>query len=107
MHIEFHNPQEQVKKWVLDYVMDKLIGFYQRDRNIVSAEVYYRESVDGGDDNKICEIVLVSYGSSLFAHRRSRSFEQASKDAIADLAQRIEEESRTRNVSQKIVNYRH
>jgi hypothetical protein len=95
MHIEFHNPQAQVKKWVLDYVTDKLIELYQQqDKKILSAEVYYREQVVGGAHNKICEIVMAACGTSLFVHRSSASFEQSSRAAVADLTERIEEASR-------------
>jgi hypothetical protein len=93
MQIEFHNPQGQVKKWVLDYVTDKLIKLHQRNKIIISAQIYYREPVAGAEGEKICEIVLASYGNPLFVHRRSESFEQASRDAIADLTERIEEKS--------------
>ena len=105
MHVEFHNPQGQVKKWVLDYVTDKLIQLYQRERKIGSSEIFYRESADGGEDNKICEIVVAYHGNSIFVHRRSRSFEQASKDAFADLAERIEEARSIRSTPQ--MTYQH
>ena len=98
MHIEFHNPQAQVKKWVLDYVTEKLFGLYQRDKKIVSAGVYYREPVDGGGDNKVCEIILAYNGHTLLVHHRSASFEQASKDAIKELTGRLAVEQKTAGI---------
>ena len=98
MNIEFQAPNEQVKEWVLSFVRDKLIEFHQSNKDISRAQVYFREEANTNKEvNKVCEIDLTIYGNSLFVQRKAGSFEQASKEVLAELAKKLEAQNRSQN----------
>ncbi len=92
MTIEIHSPQGQVSQWVIDYVKEKLMEFYHRDREIARAQVYFRQIEDNPLGTDVCEIQLTIYGNSLFIHRTAGSFEMASREAIEELTSRIDDQ---------------
>jgi putative sigma-54 modulation protein len=102
MIIEFQTPQGEVKKWVLDFVRDKLVELHKRDREIVRAQVYFRE-MNGKKNEKVCEIDLTIFGDSIFVHRKADSFEKASRMAIDDLTEKIDEQIKKRNEPPDVV----
>ncbi|MDP4261379.1 MAG: HPF/RaiA family ribosome-associated protein [Bacteroidota bacterium] len=93
MNIGFHAPQGEVKEWVIDHVRQKLMDLYHQDKGITKAQVYFREQPDD-ERNKICEIELMIYGDPLFVHRKAPSFEQASNEVLAELAEKVDEQIR-------------
>ncbi|HEU4575277.1 MAG TPA: HPF/RaiA family ribosome-associated protein [Chitinophagaceae bacterium] len=97
MHIEFHTPQGQVKQWIIDFVKEKLLEFYHKDREIARAEVYFKQQGGNDADNKVCEITLTIYGNSLFVHRKAATFEQASRETIDELTGKVNEQIRQQN----------
>lgn len=92
MNIEFHNPKDVVKEWIIIYIRDKLMELYQRDKEISKAQVYFKEQISSENNNKICEIDLTIYGDSLFIHCKATSYERAARDAIQELTQKIDEQ---------------
>ena len=91
MTLEFHMPQGSVHEWVVNYVRDNLLDLHNKDNQISRGEVYFREKPFGAVHNKLCEIELSIYGGTMFIQRRASSFEQAARDAIEALTEKIDE----------------
>lgn len=91
MTLEFHMPQGTIHEWVVSFVRDNLVSLHDKDHDISRAEVFFREKPFGAIHNKLCEIELSIFGGSMFIQRRASSFEQAARDAIEALTEKIEE----------------
>ena len=89
MKIEFHTPEGQIKKWVLEFLRFNLIDFYHSYKNISRAEVYFRE--DEGQENKICEIQLSIFGDSLFFRQHAATYEHAAQEVLYTMREKVYE----------------
>ena len=89
MNIQIHSVRFDADKKLIDFVHQKLDKLTQFDEDIVNAEVYLRLNKDQDRENKISEIKLELSGGPLFAKKQSKSFEQATDDAIDALKKQI------------------
>ena len=97
MQIEIHAPQGQVKEWLIDFVKEQLIQLHQKDKDISRAQVYFREQDDGLIKDKVCAMDLSIYGDSLSIHRKAASYEQAVREVLASLKEKIDVQLQKQN----------
>jgi putative sigma-54 modulation protein len=76
-------------KKLIDFVHQKLDKLTQFAEDIVNAEVYLRLDKDQERENKISEIKLELPGGPLFAKKQSKTFEEATDEAIDALKKQI------------------
>ena len=89
MNIQIHSVRFDADKKLIDFVHQKLEKLIQFGEDIVNAEVYLRLDKDMDRENKISEIKIEISGSSLFAKKQSKSFEEATDEAIDALKKQI------------------
>jgi putative sigma-54 modulation protein len=82
MNIQIHSVRFTADKKLIDFVNQKLGKLTQFSEGIVNAEVYLRLDNDQERENKITEVKLEYPGGPLFAKKQSKSFEEATDDAI-------------------------
>jgi len=89
MNIQIHSVRFDADKKLVDFVQLKLEKLTQFDEEIVNAEVYLRLDKDQDRENKITEIKLELPGGPLFARKQSKTFEEATDEAIDALKKQI------------------
>ena len=89
MNIQIHSVRFDADRKLIDFVHQKLEKLTQYGEDIVNAEVYLRLDKDQTRANKISEIKLDLSGGPLFAKKQSKSFEEATDDAIDALKKQI------------------
>ncbi len=89
MNIQIHSVRFDADKKLIDFVHQKLDKLTQYGEDIVNAEVYLRLDKDLEKENKISEIKLDLSGKPLFARKQSKTFEEATDDAIDALKKQI------------------
>jgi putative sigma-54 modulation protein len=89
MNIQIHSVRFDADKKLIDFVQLKLEKLTQFDEDIVHAEVYLRLDKDQERENKISEIKLELPGGPLFAKKQSKTFEEATDEAIDALKKQI------------------
>ena len=89
MNIQIHSVRFDADKKLIDFVHQKLDKLTQFGEDIVNAEVYLRLDKDQERENKISEIKLDLPGGPLFSKRQSKTFEEATDDAIDALKKQI------------------
>jgi putative sigma-54 modulation protein len=89
MNIQIHSVRFDADKKLIDFVNQKLDKLVQVGEDIVSAEVFLRLDKDADRENKISEIKLELAGGPLFARKQSKTFEEATDDAIDALKKQI------------------
>ena len=89
MNIQIHSVRFDADKKLIDFVHQKLDKLTQFDEDIVNAEVYLRLDKDQEGENKISEIKLELPGGPLFAKKQSKTFEEATDEAIDALKVQI------------------
>ena len=89
MNVQIHSVRFDADKKLIDFVHQKLDKLVQVGDEIVSAEVFLRLDKDQDRENKISEIKLELAGGPLFARKQSKSFEEATDDAIDALKKQI------------------
>jgi putative sigma-54 modulation protein len=89
MNIQIHSVRFNADKKLIDFVHQKLEKLTQFDEDIVNAEVYLRLDKDQERENKISEIKLELPGGPLFARKQSKTFEEATDEAIDALKKQI------------------
>jgi putative sigma-54 modulation protein len=89
MNIQIHSVRFDADKKLIDFVNQKLVKLTQYSEGIVSAEVYLRLDKDQERENKISEIKLEYRGGPLFAKKQSKSFEEATDQAVDALKKQI------------------
>ncbi len=89
MNIQIHSVRFDADKKLIDFVHQKLDKLNQYGEDIVNAEVYLRLDKDQERENKISEIKLELPGGPLFARKQSRSFEEATDEAMDALKKQI------------------
>jgi putative sigma-54 modulation protein len=89
MDIKISSVHFDADKKLLEFVnkkVNKLVKFYE---DIIGAEVFLRLENTQELENKVAEIRLVIRGNDLFAKKQSKSFEEATDNAIEALRQQI------------------
>ncbi len=89
MNIQIHSLRFDADKKLIDFVNQKLDKLTQFGEDIVNAEVYLRLDNDHEGSNKISEIKLIMSGGHLFARKQSKTFEEATDDAVNALKKQI------------------
>ena len=89
MNIQIHSVRFDADKKLIDFVHQKLEKLNLMGEPIVNAEVYLRLDNDQERENKISEIKLDLSGGPLFAKKQSKSFEEATDEAIDALKKQI------------------
>jgi putative sigma-54 modulation protein len=89
MNIQIHSVRFDADKKLIDFVHQKLDKLTQYGEDIVNAEVFLRLDKDQDRENKISEIKLDLSGGPLFAKKQSKTFEEATDDAIEALKKQI------------------
>jgi putative sigma-54 modulation protein len=89
MNIQIHSVRFDADKKLINFVHQKLGKLTQFGEEIVYAEVYLRLDKDQTRANKISEIKLDLSGGPLFARKQSRTFEEATDDAVDALKKQI------------------
>ena len=89
MNIQIHSVRFDADKKLIDFVHQKLDKLTQYGEDIVNAEVYLRLDKDQEKENKISEIKLDLSGKPLFAKKQSKTFEEATDEAIDALKKQI------------------
>ena len=89
MNIQIHSVRFDADKKLIDFVHQKLEKLTQFDEEIVNAEVYLRLDKDEDRENKITEIKLELPGGPLFAKKQSKTFEEATDEAMDALKKQI------------------
>jgi putative sigma-54 modulation protein len=89
MNIQIHSVRFDADRKLIDFVNQKLDKLTQFGEEIVNAEVYLRLDKDQDRENKISEIKVDLSGGPLFAKKQSKTFEEATDDAIDALKKQI------------------
>lgn len=89
MNIQIHSVRFDADKKLIDFVHQKLDKLMQYGEDIVNAEVYLRLDKDQEKENKISEIKIELSGKPLFAKKQSKTFEEATDEAIDALKTQI------------------
>jgi len=89
MNIQIHSVRFDADKKLTDFVRQKVEKLIHFDEDIVNVEVYLRLDKDQGGENKISEIKLDVSGKPLFAKKQSKTFEEATDEAIDALKTQI------------------
>jgi putative sigma-54 modulation protein len=89
MNIQIHSVRFDADKKLIDFVHQKLEKLTQYGEDIVNAEVFLRLDKDQDRENKISEIKLDLSGGPLFAKKQSKTFEEATDEAIEALKVQI------------------
>lgn len=89
MNVQIHSVRFDADKKLIDFVHQKLGKLNQLGEAIVNAEVYLRLDKDQERENKISEIKLDMSGGPLFAKKQSKTFEEATDEAIDALKKQI------------------
>lgn len=97
MNIEFHTPNLQVKEWIISHITGQLLGLQQRHKRIVRAQVYFRQQDEGGEKAKLCQIDLSILKDSILVQRKAESYEQAMREVLAALSDKVDERVRIRD----------
>jgi putative sigma-54 modulation protein len=89
MNIQIHSVRFDADKKLIDFVHQKLEKLTHFGEDIVNAEVFLRLDKDQERENKISEINLELAGGPLFAKKQSKTFEEATDDAVDALKKQI------------------
>jgi len=89
MNIQIHSVRFNADKKLIDFVHQKLDKLTQYGEDIVNVEVFLRLDNDQENGNKISEIKVDLSGKPLFARKQSKTFEEATDDAIDALKKQI------------------
>ncbi len=89
MNIQIHSVRFDADQKLIDFVNQKLEKLSQFGEDIVNAEVYLRLDKDQERENKISEIKVELPGGPLFARKQSKSFEEATDEAMDALKKQI------------------
>ena len=89
MNIQIHSVRFDADKKLIEFVNQKLVKLSQYSEDIVSAEVYLRLDNDQERENKVSEVKLEYPGGPLFARKQSKTFEEATDQAVDALKKQI------------------
>jgi len=103
MNIQIHSVRFDADKKLIDFVrqkVEKLVNFVD---DIVNAEICLKIDKDQAGENKISEIKLDVSGKLLFVKKQSKTFEEATDDAIDALKKQIVKHKKKKDVSKKLL----
>jgi putative sigma-54 modulation protein len=89
MQVKIHSVQFKADQKLEDFIEEKLVklnGFYDQ---IMGSEVFLKLENTNVPENKITEIRLSIPGNDLFAKKQSKTFEEATDQAIEALRRQI------------------
>jgi putative sigma-54 modulation protein len=89
MNIQIHSVRFDADQKLIDFVNQRLEKLTQFAEDIVNAEVYLRLDKDQERENKISEIKVELPGGPLFAKKQSKTFEEATDEAMDALKKQI------------------
>ena len=89
MNIQIHSVRFDADQKLIDFVNQKLEKLTQFGEDIVNVEVYLRLDKDQEHENKISEIKVELPGGPLFARKQSKTFEEATDEAMDALKKQI------------------
>jgi putative sigma-54 modulation protein len=89
MNIQIHSVRFDADQKLIDFVNQKLEKLAQFAEDIVNVEVYLRLDKDQERENKISEIKVELPGGPLFARKQSKTFEEATDEAVDALKKQI------------------
>ena len=89
MNIQIHSVRFDADQKLIDFVNLKLEKLTQFGEDIVNAEVYLRLDKDQERENKISEIKVELPGGPIFARKQSKTFEEATDEAMDALKVQI------------------
>ena len=103
MNIQIHSVRFDANKKLTDFVRQKVEKLMTFSEGILNIEVYLRLDNDQAGENKISEIKLDVSGKPLFAKKQSKTFEEATDEAIDALKKQITRHKQKKNVSGKLL----
>lgn len=89
MQVKIHSLQFKADVKLENFIedkIDKLTNYYDQ---ILGSEVYLKLENTNGPENKITEIRLSIPGNDLFAKKQSKTFEEATDQAVEALRRQI------------------
>ena len=89
MNIQIHSVRFDADKKLINFIHQKVGKLTQFGEDIVNAEIYLRLDNDQERENKISEIKLDLSGGPLFAKKQSKTFEEATDNAVDALKKQI------------------
>lgn len=100
MEITIESPHFTISTPLNDYVINKVSKLEHLDERLIRSDVYLKLDKSSTDDNKICEIKITAPRKTIFASRRSLTFE----DAITQTVHALEKQLRKRKSKWEITN---
>ena len=97
MNIEFHTPHHEVKEWIIHYMKEELMHVHRDFKEVSRAEVYFSERINDLIPEKICEVDLSIFGDSIKIKRIAASFDQAARETITEVREKLEQHVKTQN----------
>ena len=89
MNIKIHSVRFDADTKLLEFVNSKVKKLLQYSDHIIGAEVFLRLDKAQDAENKITEIKLDIPGNPLFARKQSKTFEEATDNAVDALKKQI------------------
>jgi len=90
MQVKIHSVQFKADIKLENFIEDKLGKLNNYYDNILGSEVFLKLENTNGPENKITEIRLSIPGNDLFAKKQSKTFEEATDQAIDALRRQIQ-----------------
>lgn len=90
MKILLQAPDIKIQTGLNDFIQDKLDKLERFTGEVLEARVVLKTDKSDNRENKIVEVRLVVRGHDLFASRHSKSFEEATTEAVEALRKQIE-----------------
>lgn len=90
MEIKIESPHFKITSQLNDHIIEKVGKLEHMNERLIRSEVCLKLDKSSTDDNKICEIRVVSPMKNLFASRRCMTFE----DAITETMHALEKQLR-------------
>jgi putative sigma-54 modulation protein len=89
MNIKVHSIRFDADQKLLDFVDSKISKLPMYYDDILGAEVFLRLDKDADRENKLVEVKLEIKGSSLFAKKQCKTFEEATDQASEALVKQL------------------
>lgn len=90
MQVKIHSVQFRADSKLENFIEDKLIKLNNYYDQILGSEVYLKLENTNEPENKITEIRLSIPGNDLFAKKQSKTFEEATDQAVEALRRQIQ-----------------
>ncbi len=89
MKIQIHSLKFDADQKLLDFIENKVSKLAHMNDSLMGAEVFLRLDKSDVQENKITEIKLELPGTSLFAKKQCKTFEEATDQAVDALKKQI------------------